>query len=85
VIRRCSRATAVDRGDDPLEEREAERSAPIVADLARRYEAEHLPGKRESSAADDRAMIRDYVLPTLGRLKIIDVRRDDVGFAPGSS
>jgi integrase len=68
----------IDRGIDPLEEREEERKAPTVADLAKRYEAEHLPGKRPRSAEEDRVLIRDYILPALGCLKVADVTRADV-------
>jgi integrase len=68
----------IDRGFDPLEEREEERKAPTVADLAKRYDAEHLPGKRPRSAGEDRALIRDYILPALGRLKVADIKRADV-------
>lgn len=68
----------IDRGVDPLAERKANREAPTVADLAHRYEAEHLPGKRPRSADEDRALIRDYILPALGRLKVADVTKADV-------
>jgi integrase len=65
-------------GINPKAERDKEHSAPTVSDLARRYEAEHLPGKRPRSADEDRALIRDYILPTLGNLKVADVTRTDV-------
>jgi integrase len=68
----------IDQGRDPMAEREQERTAPTVADLAKRYEAEHLPGKRPRSADEDRALIRDYILPAIGRLKVADVTRADV-------
>ena len=68
----------VDQGRDPLAERQAERTAPTVAYLAERYAAEHLPGKRPRSAAEDRALIRDYLLPALGWLKVAEVVVADV-------
>ena len=68
----------VDLGRDPMAERQAERAAPTVADLAERYEAEHLPGKRPRSADEDRALIRDYILPALGRLKVAELATADV-------
>ena len=68
----------IDRGIDPLEQREDERNAPTVADLAARYIEEHLPNKRPRSAEEDRALIRSYILPALGRLRVADVTRADV-------
>jgi integrase len=46
--------------------------------MAKRYETEHLPGKRPRSADEDRALIRDYILPALGKLKVTDVTQADV-------
>ena len=65
-------------GINPKAVRDKERTAPTVVDLAKRYEAEHLPGKRPRSADEDRALIRDYILPALGRLRVADVTRADV-------
>jgi integrase len=68
----------IDQGINPKRVRDEERAAPTVADLAKRYEAEHLPDKRPRSAAEDRALIRQYILPALGRLKVADVAMQDV-------
>lgn len=75
----------VDDGLDPLEERERIRleakellEAPTVADLVERYIEEHLPTKRPRSADEDRALIRDYIRPSLGKLKVADVTKNDV-------
>jgi integrase len=65
-------------GINPKAERDKARTAPTVADMVARYEAEHLPGKRPRSAAEDRSLIRAYILPALGRLKVADVTRADV-------
>jgi integrase len=65
-------------GVNPKAARDAARAAPTVADMAKRYEAEHLPGKRPRSADEDRALIRGYILPTLGKLKVADVAMQDV-------
>src|SRR5688572_7771507 len=40
----------IDRGDDPLAQLKEKREAPTVTDMCERYEAEHLPKKRESSS-----------------------------------
>jgi integrase len=68
----------VDRGEDPLADRAALRTAPTVRQLADRYDAEYLPKKRPSSVRDDRAMLRDWVLPALGAKKVAAVRPADV-------
>jgi integrase len=68
----------IDQGADPLEELKQLRGAPTVADLCERYEAEHLPKKRESSAASDRSIIRLHVLPALKHKKVADVTFSDV-------
>lgn len=65
-----------DQGVDPLAEREEERQAPTVADVARRYREEHLPRKR--AQRDDVRMIEQDILPRLGRLKVADLRSPDV-------
>lgn len=75
----------IDIGTDPLDlEREnsraavAERNAPTLADLFKRYDAEHLPSKAPRSAADDRSMWRDYILPELEKIKVADLTHSDV-------
>jgi integrase len=68
----------IDRGVDPLGEREAERDAPTVADLAARYIEEHLPRKRPSSQRDDRSMIERDIKPALGKHKVADLQFGDV-------
>jgi integrase len=68
----------IDRGEDPLAEREAERTAPTVRELAQRYVEEWLPRKRPDSARDDRAMLRTWILPALGSTKVAAVRPADV-------
>ncbi len=68
----------VDRGYDPMGQRHAERAAPTVAELARRFLEEHAMRKVLRAQADDRAMIEKLVLPVIGQLKVHDVRRDDI-------
>jgi integrase len=67
----------VDTGVDPLEGRITEREAPTVRTLFDRYEEEHLPTKAPRSAADDRAMWKNDILPTLGAKKVADLRPQD--------
>ena len=68
----------IDRGEDPLAEVQAGRSAPTVADLCNRYIEQHLPKKRERSGRDDRNMIAKRILPALGAIKVSDVTFSDI-------
>lgn len=68
----------VDQGGDPLADVKAKRQAKTVRELCDVFAEEHLPSLRPSSADDYRAMMRDKVLPTLGALKVADVRYDDI-------
>jgi integrase len=66
----------VDRGIDPLGEREARRQAPTVSELCDRYLAEHAVKKR--SARDDQSMIRRLIRPELGNHKVAAVGFADI-------
>lgn len=66
----------IDRGIDPLGQKQAEREAPTVAELADRYLAEHAVKKRTEKG--DRAMIRLYVRPRLGNRKVASIAYVDV-------
>ncbi len=69
---------AAARGEDPQGLRERLRQGSTVKDLWNRYETEHLPRKKASSAADDRQKARDHILPALGAFKVTDVVRADI-------
>ena len=68
----------VDNGKDPMGDLHAERGAPTVADLGARYLEEHAVKKRESSRREDKYMVDKVIVPSLGRLKVADVRYADV-------
>lgn len=68
----------VDRGNDPMGERHAERAAPTVAELGERYLEEHGPRKREMSLRDDKAMITKVINPAIGAIKVEAVKRSDI-------
>jgi integrase len=65
-------------GHDPMKVRHTDRAAPTVADLAKRYIEEHAIHKVARAQADDSSMLNKLVLPTIGRIKVQDVRRDDI-------
>ena len=58
--------------------RHADRVAPTVADLSAKYLEEHAVRKVERAQKDDRAMLDKIVLPAIGRLKVHEVRREDI-------
>jgi integrase len=68
----------VDVGGDPMGERHAQRAAPTMNDLIERWREERAPRKKASSREEDEAMIRDYIEPELGRMKVGDVTRSVV-------
>ena len=69
----------VDQGGDPLADIEAERSAPTVAELIDRFEQEHLPRKRASTAADYRRMLSNHIRPHFGEhSKVVDITFADI-------
>jgi integrase len=69
----------INQGGDPLGDVEAERAAPIMAELADRFEREHLPRKRPRTAADYRQLLNSHIRPFFGpHTKVVDVRFADV-------
>jgi integrase len=68
----------IDEGGDPLGDVQAEREAPTVNELIERFQNEHLPRLRASSAFDYRNMIAKHIAPALGRLRVHEVSFSDV-------
>ena len=68
----------VDLGADPMAQRHAERAAPTVNDLCDRFEAEHLPKRRAATQEDYRSIMRLYIRPNLGKLRLGEVRHRDI-------
>jgi integrase len=80
--RRRARAllAEVAKGGDPAEAKRDRRHGATVADLADRFLCEHVESKRKpSTAVGYRSVLRRYILPALGRLKVVDVTRVEVG------
>jgi integrase len=64
---------------DPNLERSAAREEPTVSELANRYLSEHAePKKKAGSVKNDRQMLREYILPMLGKRTVSQVTRQDV-------
>jgi integrase len=69
----------IDDGGDPLADLESERAAPTMADLCHRFEQEHLPAKRQGTAADYARILRVHIRPFFGQhTKVSDVQFEDV-------
>lgn len=68
----------VDNGGDPMGERHEQRAAPTMTDLARLYRETHMQRKRPVSQRGDEQILANHILPPLGKLKVVDVRRTDV-------
>jgi integrase len=69
----------IDRGRDPMAEREHERQAPTVAELCNRYLAEHVGEHNKArTQAENRRMVERIIKPRIGRLKVEVVASEDV-------
>jgi integrase len=68
----------IDAGGDPIGELAAERSAPTVADLCERFIEEHVRKRRPHTQADYTAIIRNDVIPALGRFKVAAVQFEHI-------
>ncbi len=67
------------RGLDPVSEREKQRRAATVAELAETYLERHLiPKGRPRSVIEFRRLIDTYILPSLGRLKVAEITRSEI-------
>jgi integrase len=69
---------AVDSGGDPVGELAAERGAPTVADLCERFLAEHVAKLAPHTRDDHTSVIRNDILPAIGRMKVAAVEFEHV-------
>lgn len=70
---------AVSAGIDPAKEKQDARKSETFADFAARYLKEHAsPHKKPSSVRDDRANLKNHLLPAFGNRKLDDIDRQDV-------
>jgi integrase len=68
----------VDMGEDPMGDRHADRTAPTIETLAKRYMAEHATRKRPRSAKEDKSLIDQLIVPKLGTRRVLAVDRDEI-------
>ena len=70
---------AVERGEDPAEERQQEHRAGTFEELAELYLERHArPQKKPASIKEDTRILKAYLLPAWGRRKFRSVTRSDV-------
>jgi integrase len=70
---------AVKDGKDPAGDRQQGRKAPTVAELAQRFDKEHIAVRLKPGAAQEyRRNLRRFILPAIGRLKVADVTKADI-------
>lgn len=68
----------IDVGEDPMGTRHALRAAPTMDDLADRFEEEHITKRRAATEKDYKSILKLYVRPELGKLKVADIRHSDI-------
>lgn len=68
----------VDVGEDPQGSINSGRAAPTVDDLCKDFDKHHIARKRETTARDYRANVRNHILPALKAKKVADVERTDI-------
>ena len=66
-------------GKDPAADRDAERKAMLVTELAQRFDEQHIAIRiKESTAREYRRNLRRFILPAIGRMKVTEVTRADI-------
>jgi integrase len=70
---------AVKDGKDPAGDRKEGRKALTIAELAQRFDKEHIAVRlKPSTAREYRRNLRRFILPAIGRLKVADVTKADI-------
>jgi integrase len=70
---------AVKDGKDPAGDRQERRHALTVAELAQRFDKEHIAVRlKPGTAREYRRNLRRFILPAIGRLKVADVTKVDI-------
>ncbi|QGM97791.1 tyrosine-type recombinase/integrase [Methylocystis parvus] len=79
--RKAARDTlaSVSKGADPVGQRQAQRSAPLVSNMLDRYLSDHVDVHNSARMAESaRLSIEKHILPRLGSLRVVSVTRQDV-------
>jgi len=71
--------SAIEAGADPIAERRAARAVRTFREVAEDFMAQHVLAKRKPRTAESyRCLLEKYVLPELGKKRIVDIGRADV-------
>ena len=70
--------SGVIHGHDPAEKKKDNHTVPTMNDLARDYVLHHGEKKRPKSLREDQKLLKNIILPTLGKKNVVDVSRRDV-------
>ncbi len=68
----------LEQGIDPVEEKRRERAKKSLAQLAQRFDEEHIQKLKTRSQEEYRRLFRLHILPHLGRKRLADITRDDI-------
>ncbi|MGF7177016.1 tyrosine-type recombinase/integrase [Azospirillum doebereinerae] len=68
----------IDRGEDPLAEREAHRAAPTVAELVQQFKEDYLPRKRPGTVQQYTLIFDNIVIPKIGNRKVEEIKHADI-------
>ncbi len=68
----------IDKGADPVQERQDKRGAPTVNSLADRFEVDHVPELRQKSQDEYRDILKRFIRPNLGSKQVALVTQADV-------
>jgi len=69
----------ISKGNDPLELRQSANDAPTFKDLADRYYKEYsLKYKRPSSLTQEILLLKNWILPAIGKRKIFSLKLTDI-------
>jgi integrase len=68
----------INGGEDPMGALHAARAAPTINDLAYEFEVQHLANRRTATQTDYKSILRLYIRPQLGQIKVSDIRHSDV-------
>jgi integrase len=70
---------SIDDGGDPLADLEAEREAPTMVDLIKRFREEHMTRKRPATASAYDGILSHHIEPHFGQhVKVAEVQFEDV-------
>jgi integrase len=68
----------VSQGNDPSGEKQEVRQNPTLKELSEKYMKEHAPHKKLSSRKEDQRLWNQFILPTMGSLKVSSIERSDI-------